>query len=255
MTLFKFKDWLFKQLPSYFWENDSNKDSNNQGLLERYLSNFGIELDDELVDYIHNFMDILDIKTTPDKFLPALAVLVGSPPDLDGTAATQRKLLEYIVSIYKIKGTECSYNLLFNMLGLGASITQLPNEVQIRYDTNNIFDDPSGLIKYDLSCEPCTFYTINYWDVNDSPLVPIVHPVSPNIIAHLTDIICLIQPIDCKLQNLNHALRFNQTITPTIDNNITISIQRPNAFDLGLIYDNAVNYDDFTTTSINNYFF
>ena len=45
----KFITWLWDQFPSYWNENDSNKDVNGQGTAERLLCVMGMEVDDNVV--------------------------------------------------------------------------------------------------------------------------------------------------------------------------------------------------------------
>lgn len=256
--LFKFKDWLFRQFPTYFWENDTYKDSQGKGLLQRYLTNFGIEYDDEMVDYIHNFMDILDIKLTPIKFFPFIGYTLGSPPDIgndvDGNYA-QRRFLTYLVAFYKLKGTEKSYQLLFNLLGLSCTIVLLPKKTSKKYDTFQIYDNPDNTILFDLSCEPCQEYSINYWNRYDDPLTPTLLDIPQDTIDKLQSIICFAQPIDCKLLNLNHALQYTETYNPTDNNTVVITTTQPLAYDMALRYDGGYAEDTYTTTGTNTYTF
>ena len=53
-------NFMFGRLPHYFKENDSYKDVNNEGLLERYLEIFCAEIDTEVSPYIDELLDITD---------------------------------------------------------------------------------------------------------------------------------------------------------------------------------------------------
>lgn len=255
---FRFKDWVFNRFPTPYRDKDTYKDSQGKGLLERYLTNFGIEYDDEMVLFIHDFMDILNVNLTPEKFLPFIGYTLGSPPtlglDVDGNNA-QRKFLSYLVSLYKIKGTAQSYNLLFNLLGLECTIILFPKNTNKKYDTLKIYDDPTNTIQFDLSCEPCQEYSINYWNKYDDPLVPTINTIPSTIIDTLQSIICFVQPIDCKLKLLNHAIQFQEQYSPLQLNTITITQSEPNAYDMGFRYDSSDAMDTAIVTGTNIYSF
>ena len=105
-------NYLFELLPYYFKENDSYKDVNNEGLLERYLEIFCHEIDDEVVPYIDNIAYLYDAKnllnlphSDPLKFLDHIADLFGNPPNI-GTDTQYKILLRYIRLIFQTKGTK-----------------------------------------------------------------------------------------------------------------------------------------------------
>ena len=52
-----FKTYLFDKLPGFFKREDTFKDGNDEGLLERYLKIFGEELDENVSDDIDNYLD------------------------------------------------------------------------------------------------------------------------------------------------------------------------------------------------------
>src|SRR6478736_1028349 len=102
-----FKDWFFNKLPNYYHINDSYKDANDKGLLQRYLENIGEDIDDNILPFIDNLLDIIDPTkqaNTGYKFLNTLAYTVGSPPDIflgdPAQAEKYAKLINHIVSIY-----------------------------------------------------------------------------------------------------------------------------------------------------------
>lgn len=249
---FKFKDWIFNQLPESLREIDSNKDPNDQGTLQRFLQNMGTELDDEVVDFISEFTEILDIDTIPDNLLQYLGFTLGSPPSIDGTYDTYRKLLSYIVSIYKIKGTVCCYNLLFNLLGLGAVIYEYQKQTTNKYDTELIYDDE---VLYDIPCEPCNLYDILYYNLLDDCQVPTINPVTQAVLDSLVNIICFIQPIDAKLVNLSQLVKFCEDAQIDGNNDVDVTLESIMAYDGGFEYDTGLAYDLPVVDSINNYTF
>jgi hypothetical protein len=241
--IFKFKDWLFRQLPEKLQEIDSNKNPNGEGTLQRYLQAMNVEFDDNMVDFIEKFPDILDITTIPDSLLPFLGYNLGSPPDIDGTPTTYRKLLSYIVTIYKIKGTVCCYQLLFNLLGLGVIVYEYPKQTTKKYDEGNTYDEDDPIL-YDIPCEPCNEYDLYYWNLNDNCQVPNINPVPPAILAAIQEIICFIQPIDAKLKNLAQQINLCEDFTPEMENEVEITLIGLVAYDIGQDYDDGLIYDD-----------
>lgn len=186
-----FNTWFFKQLPGYFKDNDSFKDSFNEGLLERYLKIPGGELDDEVVPYIKDFLDIIDIVNCDEKFLPLIGSILGYPPAIDGNNNTYRKILSYAVAIYKIKGTKKSFEILFNMLGMDIVITELVPKKKITYDMDAVLYDETHL--YDSECDHCGIYNIEY------TFQPGFGPISPTILIYINNIINWLQPINAKI--------------------------------------------------------
>jgi len=112
-----FQGWLQGKLPPYFFQEDSYKDEQGNGLLVRFLGIFEDELDEEVITYIENYLDIFDPLTCDAKFLGHLAYQLGNPPNLFRDEDKYRKLLTYIPYINQIKGSKESYRILFRLLG------------------------------------------------------------------------------------------------------------------------------------------
>src|SRR4051812_29888331 len=119
---FTFTGWIFKQLPYFYKEQDTYKDFQGKGLLERYLKNFEDEIEENLHPYLRDFVDIFDTINTDAKYLPYISYFLGEPPSANGDITVYRKILAYAVQIAKIKGTAQSYKLLFNLYGLEVDI-------------------------------------------------------------------------------------------------------------------------------------
>ena len=65
-----FKQYVFTHLfPAYYRENDTYKDGDGKGILERFIEVCSEYLDTQIMPDIDNFMDILDVDKTPDIFL------------------------------------------------------------------------------------------------------------------------------------------------------------------------------------------
>lgn len=203
-----FIKWFFSKLPDYFKETDNYKDILGRGLLERYLLNFELELEDELYLFIRDFVNILDPQITPDKFLALIAYTLGNPLDVNGNRETYRKILRYAVNIYKIKGTIPSYKLLFNLLGLDVDIIEYDNPVNVRFDREFNFD--IGL-KFDQVCKKCGEYTVAYHNWNDECSTFTVGPVDPTLVTLLPKLVSFLEPIDAKLRNIARLIKFCET--------------------------------------------
>jgi len=216
-----FKDFLFGTLPDYFKLQDSYKDANGRGLLERYLENFGLELDEELYNYLQDFMNIIDPEITQDKFLPLIAYTLGDPLNVNGDKNLYRKILRYAVSIYKIKGTIPSYKLFFNLLGVDVDIIEYDNPPVIRFDQGYKMD--IGL-KFDQKCNSCGEYTIGYHSRNDDCTTFTVNPVNSAISILIPSIAQFLEYINAKLRNIVRLIKFceNYTFTATEDFDMTV---------------------------------
>jgi len=143
-------NYLFSLLPGFFKENDSYKDGNNEGLLERYLEIFCKEVDEEVVPYIDSVGYLYDVSqlvsklphVDPLKFLDHIAELFDNPPNI-GSESQYIILLRYIRQIYQTKGTTIAINLFLAIYGYTIhNITETSTAA-------NIYDATPTTIKYD----------------------------------------------------------------------------------------------------------
>lgn len=146
MRRFNYKDVFEKFFPYYFKENDSYKDREGKGLLERLVTTCTEYIDTDIVTNpynpgLDNFLDIIDIEKSPEIFLNYLWEYLGEIPYAwgvitDGKPYTQenllqwikssngypranpRQVLKYAISLYKIRGTNKFYNILGNIYGV-----------------------------------------------------------------------------------------------------------------------------------------
>ena len=151
---------LMDFLPYYYREADTYKVS-GKGILERYLEIFGNYFEDYIVADTKNILDILDIDNCPEIYLNYLWEFLGQMPfaygctidpekwsmyfngfDSDEKMAELSKLwiipktsdnfrlspdkvrifLKYSVSLFKIRGTQRFFEILFKMYGLNCEI-------------------------------------------------------------------------------------------------------------------------------------
>jgi hypothetical protein len=197
--IIQFKTFLFERLPYYFKSQDTYKNINNQGLLERYLSIFGSHIDEDIIPDITCYLNILDASICEEKFLTHISDSVGNPPDVFQTEAEYRNLLLYIVSIYKIKGTRNSYELFFSILGFNVIITEIAPNLSgntIRYNSNIRYDTEGS--DYDVGkCTPCSQYDIELTSKQGSNV-----KMQISTYNKIKEVIKFNEPINAKLRNL-----------------------------------------------------
>lgn len=207
MPIVFFKDWFFGKLPSYFKDQDTYVDSNGEGLVERYLRNFGMEMDENFYPFIYNFLDLFDALKCQAELLPYLSFLIGSPISIDNTEETYRRVIRYAVQVYKVKGTLLSYQMLFNFMALDVTILEDTPGLPVTYDAEPLFiyDDPDGIKQYDTDCAACSGYSVLYNEFNHDPLFePITISADQKTIAQ--KIICFLQPINATFNGYTRRL-------------------------------------------------
>ena len=152
---------LFSKLPYYFKENDSYKDGNNEGLLERYMEIFCQEIDDNVSPYIEEVLDITDVEKLPglthgdpEILFNYISALFGDPPDVgigeiySGGDTEYQKLIRYVIHILRNKGTIIGLSLYLAIYGYKIDlITESPAVVgfydyspPIKYDDGYLYD-------------------------------------------------------------------------------------------------------------------
>lgn len=147
---------LINLLPYFYKEKDTYK-VGGKGILERYLEIFGNYFEDYIVGDTNKILDILDIDQTPEIYLNYLWQFLGEMPFANGKAIdpikwknyfngfesdskleelgkiwllpevdyetiqldTQqiRRLLKYSISLFKIRGTQRFFEILFRIYG------------------------------------------------------------------------------------------------------------------------------------------
>lgn len=145
---------LINLLPSYFKEKDTYKDSDNRGILERFLSIMGNYFKDNISPDIDNILDIIDLdfdtsslleddsrKKYEHLFLNQIWEFLGEIPfgysalyrddvqsnpwleNMDSIPRAKcRRILKYAISLYKIRGTLDFYNILLSFYDLSCTL-------------------------------------------------------------------------------------------------------------------------------------
>lgn len=221
--------FIWDKLPEYFHEKDTYKDGDGKGLLQRYLTVIEDEFTEEIIPSIECYINIIDINITEDKFINLLSIALGRPPDIFNDLDNYRKLLKYIVSVYKIKGTKASYELFFKLLGFDIVLTEIPPlEGGFRYDTWGEYDTGDKEVIYDIDpCPACSFYTIEFTPSPNSDITEI----TPELYNRLLSIVFFNEPINAKLAGLTYVLFVNDFMEVEITDESEEIIENP------LIYD------------------
>jgi len=201
-----FSKLLYNKLPYYFIEQDTYKDSNGNGLLNRYLNLFGGYIKDEILPSIENYLDIIQSTITDEKYVTTISATLGNPPDIFKTVNEYRNLLSHIVSIYKIKGTIKGYQVFFGILGYDVTIYEVPlltsqviDQYGDRYDDNinAIYDTGDINFTYDQSIvEYCSEYdlTLTAIHTGSTPTQDLIDRIKIAILFN--------EPVNAKLRNL-----------------------------------------------------
>lgn len=185
------KELVFSLFGGYEKAVDSYKDEEGRGILERFNRICAEEFDTYFQPAIDGMLDNLLV---PDlayvKFVPYLEDLLGSPPVLKNTVAFRRKILKNIIQLYKIKGTNTAYKILFGMLGF-TTVTIVETYPSSSLDSDFTMDDPGR--RWDGGCQPCSNFTIDLaGDVT----------INPGLVDGIYNIIDFNKPINARLKGI-----------------------------------------------------
>lgn len=247
---FTFKEFIRSLIPGYLIEKDSYKDSQGEGLFERYLVMFGEYLDDDVLVKIDSYLDITDPQICEERFLEHISDVLGNPPDVFNDIEIYRNLLSYIVSIYKIKGTKRAYELFFSLMGFAIEIEELPVlNIGSNYDQDSQYDvNPEDNLYDQNICQPCSYYIIRFYYVNDANEV-----LSLTTLGLLRAAIDFNEPINAKLKALVIVINLEDSIRLGVsDVEPEIELEIIPAYDVGHLYDADIEYkyDDWYLGSI-----
>jgi len=246
LTNFKFKDWLFNQLPLYFHQNDSYVDNSGEGLLKRYLRNFGEEIDEQIIPFIENYINASSLEGER-KFLTHIANTLGTPPDvwLGNDPSRYDRFLHYIVDIYKIKGTIRSYELMFILLGYIVNVIEYPESSVTRFDSDEHFDEG---YKFDMGCPTCSDYSIFISPDGLDCSIGQYQAVSQAMVDLFNIIINFLEPINANLRDFVMMVDVCDEIDGCMDDSVKITLEDHTLFDTSQNMDEE-NFDTFTIIS------
>jgi len=250
---FQFKNFFFDQLPLYFLRNDSYKDSSGRGLLERYLEIFGLEVDEKIKPLIDNYLNIIDPLTVTPKHLYHLAYSLGNPPDIFKDPARYAKLLSYIVTIYKIKGTRESYRLFFALMGFNVTLIEHPY-IEGYLDSGFTLDN--GLT-FDTACPTCSEYSLIITTLlNPGAVSPCVQSqfttLNQTTINLISAVVKFLEPINAKLRDLVNGGLVCEYVSFCYEDNVTLILVDGNSYDSSVILDDLNIMDNSNVVSTIN---
>lgn len=138
--------------------NDPNKDVDNKGTLQRYMESIGNDFDVEMLPKIESLLDNVILPTyCQSEYVPLLESTKGNDLFLSSDETTRRAIQRQILRYYEIKGTIYAYNLMFNLIGLTAIITEAFTDGG--FDSPTTFDE--DLRTFDSHCTTCFRYSID----------------------------------------------------------------------------------------------
>lgn len=189
---------LINFLPYYFKHNDTYKDSDGKGILEKYLEIFG-EYFSDVKTSIDNSIEVINIEKTSRYYLKLLWEMLGSIPfakDIESLPFNlddkqQRDLIKYTNCLLKIRGTRKFFEIMFRIYS-NDSVSITPVRTDPLDDSWLIYENPG----YDL-------------DVRD---------LSDTIKPYLD-----IDSLDDKNINLDEFYKFKQCLKATFKLNVTFN--------------------------------
>lgn len=217
---FSLKAKIFSLFGRDIKDRDSYKDSEGKGFVQRYNELMAEEYDEFLAPYIDNLIDYTLVpQTALEKFIPYLEEMFGGLQFTGTTVATRRKILQFAIKLYQVKGTKKSYEMLYRLLGFN-SITIIEHGAGFSFDSATTFDDPFRHFD-SAACPTCSDYTLNIY--GSVPLTDELH----KMIFRAID---LCEPINARLR----AVYYNDTLL-IADDVVSIFVDENG----DLVYDNV----------------
>lgn len=234
--MIKFAEYIFGLFPHYYKQYDSYK-IGGKGLLERFLETLGGELDDETMKFLDEdnneyYLNNLDPLLADINLLPHLMDELSNPPKILTDNTSYRKLLKYIVSLYKIRGTKRSYVLYFELLGFTIDLIEHAPDPIIPYIYDSIFIYDNGVLYDSVGCIYCSDYSI---------IIQGNYVITQAIINQIALIISFNEPINARMLNMIYAP------TPLLEIQAIEVYDTPviiTEFYIGSLYDDNLLYDD-----------
>ena len=198
-------NYLFGKLPVYFKVNDSYKDGSNEGLLERYLQTFCVEIDEMLSPSIDSIGLITDAESQGllpgnghGDFIIHIAELFGNPPNI-GTNDQYKVLIRHIMEIIQSKGTTHSLKLFLAIYGYKIYSISESSITMNKYDQEDITMD--SIYTYDVG-----FIFYSGWDlvITDYDGTGTKNPNAPWLALLKEAIQTFITPIFAELKTLTY---------------------------------------------------
>lgn len=251
------REWFYNKFPFFFRNNDTYINAAGEGLFRRFMVMFGEYMEEFEPDWEDYLQNTRDLDECLDDFLPSLAWDLGSPPNPLGTLVGLRRLLHYIVTIYKIKGTLESIQVLLEILGYDVEIIiEYPEDSTWDFQNqDNVNDNPLEWddFLWDDYCHKCVHYTILLSSNQDDPEEGDYNDISIFDIEEIQDILDWVEPIDAVLDALVHQIVYCEEITLDMDESVFLECFEFEYFDEDnwdeFNWDDAISCGDQTNES------
>jgi phage tail-like protein len=187
-------NFFFNSLPHYFHSQDSYKDSEGKGLVQRFTEVLQEEAE-TIHESISNIPQAMSPSEVPDSHLYLLGSIFGNPPALFYNKDNYRKLLNNLPYLLKRKGTLEGLELIFSIIDLEVEIEDVTPDPWY-YDEDNQYDTGG---KYDGHCLNCFYFVVHITD--NSGVLPLEDSgsgsgIEPQILKELQEIIYYMTPIN-----------------------------------------------------------
>lgn len=171
--------------------NDTLKDKDGKGLLQRFNEAVVEEYDTNVDPLVTNFVDnILNVDTIYDKFIPLLESVLGEFPTMASSFAGRRKLMKFALKLYTIKGSVRAYEVMFRLIGMDTFLLEeFPDSFGL--DSTVTLDDEVRV--FDNFCTPCVQYDITLTGTL---------PVSNDLISFVRRVINFNEPITARVRTV-----------------------------------------------------
>jgi len=199
----KLDKYFFKSLPEYFYLNDSYKDNNNKGILERMLDSFQ-ELNEGYLTDISGLYNLQNASTTNSDYLTLISGLFNYPPFPFDYEEWFRKVLTNIIAIKKYRGTEEGVRRFFRLWGITSTVTISIIPI---YKYNDIYKYNESGIFYRGGCNHCVRWILDLVDdIHPEARIPelTVDPLPNNTRLAIQSILEYLIPINVILTQITY---------------------------------------------------
>lgn len=150
--------------PEYFTPfdkyTDPNKDQEDKGTHERFCETIGKSIDDYMSPLMDNLLNNVVVpKTALDRYIPFQEKDAGYLDEWRWfylqPLSFRRALVQVLRQLYKIRGTVRAYEVLFGMVGLSVTVTQV-----VVTDTNTFDSGEFDAGTFDSPCSGCYHYKL-----------------------------------------------------------------------------------------------
>lgn len=137
----KMLDYIFTLFSPANYRDDTYKDADGKGVLQRYNEVIGSDIDDNILPYIDNLVSATnDLSKMSDEFLSYREYESGVDLYLGSDRSTRESVLRYFPYYVSWKGTPWLYKRLFQFKGYGATITPTYDDSGGGFDSIYTFD-------------------------------------------------------------------------------------------------------------------